>query len=481
MMVASADFKRADAKEIEKAKGDWKWKTINVPWDIFMKTWGSLDAKWKGGNPLRWAVPLPLQWAHNIKLWTNYAPEREFIRSYPTFRGVRHFIDGCPAVLEAFLKQNRNGELFSHSMGFDTMLGLIKKTFKESTFTNNDFIITAGEEENQVYHKALVRLLNGTKLKDSRPFMKQKSKEFLDSWSDRTSRGESINITVETRNYASQIAAYLAFDRLDKGDEAIGAAVNFVNTYIVNQSFGKLTNEHEIKLNEHLEIFKKNVNLIVNSQRPVPLFEGYDPELTVPQKQAMVFGFLFAAQEGVAILLLCMLVKLAKDLDLQHRLQTQLGQHDKDEDQTRLESIQNLFVRTIREYPPAYGISRRAKVDICLEFFLHDEFTPRKFYIYAGDFITPLLINFAKANPQEEKSYHAWTPFAEGSKQRCPGESFAQAEILEFAVELLKNFHITVPQDYQPKIIGVVTLQLEKEVLATVSKRVGKTAVEIIG
>jgi cytochrome P450 len=343
---------------------------------------------------------------------------------------------------------------------------IIRDTFKEPGFNRNDFLFTAQEDIAKMYHDMTVRFLTGPRLGECRAFIKNACKETLESWATQGKEGKSVNITQETRNFASKVITHLAFGETQQ-NKGIGEAINFINLHISKKTFGKATKADEVEYEKKLKLLKELINEILDSSAELPMFKGLDPQLNRAQKQALMFIYLFGGQETVASLLNYLLLTLGQDKDLQAKLKTEVNQKKNNEDLTLLDSIRQLFVKGIRDFTPAYGITSQAKEDICLKFTVDGR--KYKYIFFKGEKISAMTINHADAQPKQPDDYSAWKPFAEGPR-RCPGEKLAKIEILEFIVQALKGYVIDVPSDYKAVKRGAITLQLVDDVLAKVVK-----------
>lgn len=472
MSVIEAKFRPATPDESAYAKGGTAWRLVNNPWNMSCKILGTFDLWRKKGDIINAQVPLPLQLARNIKWLCGYAPEYGFMRTYPTFRGTWNLIDSEIKVLEAFFAENRDSEVFSHGAAFFAMFEIVKKVFPESTFSPEDFMFTCSAEKNQQYHRLLHRLISGNPIKENMEFIRRQVKETLQEWSDRSLAEGKINITLESRIFAYQIISKMVFG-MTKRNEEIANAVNFINRFVVKQVLSTLTEEDQVGFVVATKTVNEVVNEVLNSDHQIPLFEesGEKP-LSVEQKKAMIFAIFVASQETVGASLTYILRKIAMERGMQNVLRSGIKEARRtDENAARIQEVQALFTRCMKEFPPAHGISRIVKVDTCLEFKLNGVDTTYKHIFYAGERVTGFLWSFAK-NASPFDSINAWKPFGHGP-HHCPGENLARTEIMELITEALGGYDISAGNwnnDENP-ISGYVTLQFRDDVWLNFTKR----------
>ena len=472
MGVIEAKFRPATPDEAAYAKGGMAWNVVNIPWNFSCKILGTFDLWRKSGNIINIQVPLPLQVARNIKWLCGYAPEHAFIRTYPTFRGTWNLIDSEMKVLEAFFAENRDSEIFNHGAAFFAMFEISKKVFPESKCSPEDFMFTCSAEKNQQYHHLIHKLISGNHIKENLEFIRRRVKDTLQEWSDRSQIEGKINITLETRIFASQIISQMVFG-MTKRNEEVANAVNFINRYIVKQVLTKVSEEEKNTFGFALKTFNEAVNEVLNSDHIIPLFEeSAENPLTVEQKKAMIFAIFFAGQETVGASLTYILRKVAMEQGMQSVIRSGIKEATTSfQDATKIKEVQALFTRCMKEFPPAHGVSRIVKVDTCLEFKLRGVETTYKHIFYAGERITGFMWSFAKgASPFE--TINAWKPFGHGP-HRCPGENLARTEIMELITEALEHYTISAGSwnAEENPISGYVTLQFRDDVWLHFTRR----------
>ncbi len=462
MTVTEARFRPATAEEVAYARGNFAWKSVNSPWNFSMKILGTYNL-WKHSfNIVETSIPKPLQVAHNIKWYCGLAPEMAFMRCLPTFKGTWNIIDSEIKVMEAFFEHNRDSAIFAHGAAFFAMLDLIKQAFPETQFTNEDFMFTCSAEKNQKYHRLIQRLVSGNLLRNNSEFIKKRVKETLADWARRTKTEKEVNVSVESKIFASEIISQLVFG-MTKRNEQVAQAVNFINKLIVKQVLGKLTKEDYIQLGKSLMAFNIAVNDVLNSGQPVPLFEEAEEPLTIAEKKAMVFAIFFAGQETVGALLTHMLKKISRLKNDQLKIKS--------------DEIQQIFVQAIKEFTPAHGVSRILKVDTCLDFKTvgkNGEEILHKHIFYAGERVTVMMMDFAQ-KAKVDDGLKAWKPFGAGA-HLCPGESLARMEFCELISEVIKNYYVYPgPHDVAHNSpAGYVTLQYKHDVWLCFDERYGE-------
>lgn len=476
--VTEARFRPATPEEVNHAKGGIGWRCLNTPWNYFVKTWATvglvyqIKVKKKDINPYEWKESLPLRVAHYVKWGCGLAPETEFLETVTNFKGTWHLLNSQEAVFKAFFSQNRKSEVFSGSQAFHALLSLIAKTFPETTFDPEDFMFTSTPEKNGRLHRLVQRFVSGIHVHNNLEFIRKEAHETLQRWANACNDGSRINITKECRVFASKIISKLVFGMTDNNAE-VADAVSFINAYILRRELKRTLPDDEDNLMKALAAFKDAVNKVLDAYK-APLFETKDDDerLSLAEKQAMAFSIFFAGQETVASLMTYIFHVLGTNHEYQWSLIGKVAdaRNNMTLDLSKQTFMQDLFARGIREFPPAYGVSRMTEVDTCLEFKLEgDDETTHKHIFYAGERITAMMSNFAKVNSQMDRSLY-WLPFGFGP-HRCPGEQLAKTEILEFLAIALEHYYFSSnSSDPNPKQ-GLVTLQLRDDVILSVTNR----------
>ncbi len=456
MHVESATLRAATPEEVAQAKGNLAWRTVTYPWRLMNKTLGILQIFLHGANSLKWTTPLPLAAAHAVSRYMGWAPERLFMSDFPTLKGDFHLINKEKAVFQAVLYHHRNGGLFVHQRSFELILGFIKKAFPETEFTNEDSILTCSPENTKLYRRCIMELLRGERVQK---VVQDEVEKTLPHWAKLCEGGAYMNATKQSQLFASHVITRLLFGK-EYGDDALAEAVNFINYYVVAQFTKSATEEDNAKFPDALKEFSQSIHEVLDSGEGIPLFQ--DKELTEAQMKAMIFVIFFAGQETVAALLAYILWELGKNPEKQENLTT--------------DKVHNVFIHGIHDFPPAHGISRLLKKDVCLEYQLEGEDETRKIIMYKGDWVGVKIIRAAESIPLPEESeenlrYSEWLPFGYGP-HRCPGEKLAVKEIKEILQRLVSDYVVkTKDPEEEVEKVGLVTLKLSKDIYVNITPK----------
>ena len=470
MSVTEARFRAATVDEVSYAQGGICWKIVTTPWQLFMKTWGTASLLWKGPNSYAWDTPLPLKLLHNFQWYFGLNVERGFIHDLPTFLFNNwHFIDGEEKVFDAFFKEHRDGEIFANSRSFKAIHEILVKTFPESNISFEDFILTCSPAKSKTYHDLLVKMLNGEKLRQSLSIVQDEIKLTLARWCRMSEAGEWINATQELRIFTSNVITRVLLGQ-KYGNPNLTDAINFLNNYLVKYFVKKNTVEDDKALTKALNLFNKAVQEVLINLLNVPIFnESTKKEpLSIKQMQAMIFIIFFAGQETTAALMTYTIWKLSIDSKQQQTFHNQIQENFKSsqEHSDHIKKIQSLFTSSIREFPPAFGLSRSLKVDACLEYKLRGETSSRKMVMCKGETITARMIKASESQSTQDQNFF----FFGGGPHHCPGEQMAKMEFNEFFLSLLADYKITARYKHEIEKIGRVTLQLNEDVFIRIEK-----------
>jgi cytochrome P450 len=189
---------------------------------------------------------------------------------------------------------------------------------------------------------------------------------------------------------------------------------------------------------------------VLEANEDIPLFAGSN--MTLPQKQAMLFLTLFAAQDNTATLLTAMVAHLNNlDLDQRRDLIQAAEQHVRQSNRTPFQYpqiIKKYLEDVLKLYPPVPLVARGAKEDLCIDFKLEGDDQQYTKFIPKGSNIAARMIDVGDRF------------FGEQGPHTCPGKDLAKVEVLEFFVQLLGNYYTGMPvnQDYhiETQITGVL-------------------------
>jgi cytochrome P450 len=428
---------------------------FSAPWKLINKTWGTCNFIRSGANSLLWDTPVPLKIAH----WWTQKPHHNFLIELTSFVFLglpEGFMITDEKVSAAFFAIHRNGgdQIFSPNRSLARIYDMVKQTFPETEFDLEDTIFTCTEENSQLYRKMFSVSTHGDQVKTA---IQEEVKAAVERWTKVCSGGNYINITSETRRLASNIITRaLLGQKVD--NTKLCDAVNYINVYIYKEMIRSATAEDKEAYNEALKVFREETNKILDSS-DIPLLGN--KVLTLAQQQALVFVTFFAGQETVASLINNTLYDIGRDPEKAKRLET--------------DTEKDLFVRSIHDFTPAYGVGRKLKNDVCLEYTLEGEDEPRKVILFKDLFLGARVYSMAEATilpdegplPQDLN----WMPFGAGAHV-CPGKGLAESEFKALFAELKNGYKITLKPDMEEPIrVGLVTMQLNKDVYINIKKK----------
>jgi cytochrome P450 len=475
MRVVEAKFREAKPYEIEEDKGkSYLWHALRNLCDLTMKVWGTCEIAYQGPNPISWRTPLPLAVTHAIKLYLGYAPERSFMREFPSFIRHWHFIEAEPKVFEAFFKEHRNGELFELTESLKMAREMVSKAFPDTKFTNDDFIFSCAPEKSAFFRNLFHTVFDKVHIGKFIPMLQEEAKTCLERWTEFCRvHSKPLNASFETRRFASEIICRLILGQ--KPDNRLPISVHYINSYITKRLTRNTTQDDERVFKNAMILFHKCV-LEILEEKNVPLFEAKEEKkMTQEQKIGMVFATFFAGQETVASLLVYILRKLALNPELFQTLQKDYDERKKLSIESTTEhskKIQDLFFQSLCEFPAAYGVGRILKKPVCLKYKLEGESDSRKMIMYEGESIKAMMYKAAeKIQITDPSSAVQRLNLFGGGPHHCPGRKFAEAEVIAFVTELVANYQLQIHEVHPPKKISHVTLQYDQEIFITVTRR----------
>ncbi len=510
MIVQEAYFRLATRQETVKAKGDCLEQRLSSIWQGINYIQGTIDLLWKGADLLAWDTPPTLKAAHWITKQLGWAPHHDLFKETMNYRYENYKLIPMhthqitnEVVMKAFFKEHRNDEIFTPNKSFKKLFEIVKKTFPETQFTEEDLILTCGKDSTKFYHKLFADPMKGDWMKEI--INKEVQLAFKD-WTARCANNRYINITEETRVLASRIISRVLFGQ-KQDDIRLCNSLNFISNFSVKEMTGKATAEDRIKFGKALNDLRIATGIIICSRHPIPLFgekletpppqrkedpdiviETFPPEelehfkeasknigdaesdiyrqrkdngiLSHAKMQAMIFTALFAGQETTAVLM--------------GHIMAQLGINPEQVERLNQDSIMNIFTRSIHDFTPAFAVGRVARDNIVLEYKLEGENKFRNVFFPKDDILAGRIITIAEKTilPEEGKlpPYSKWKPFG-GGLHRCPGENLAVNEVSALIEELKKGYKITMHPDVgELKKLGRITLQYDQDIIVHIEK-----------
>lgn len=457
--VTRASFRLATTEEVQQAQGGIAWKCIQCPTNLLYKIMGTAEICWKGPNILAWNTPYPQQWIGRVTHWLGFNEEINFMDKLFSFMGDRYLLHD-KVTIKALFEHHRNSEMFINSNSFRTFLNILKETFPEEEFPDESFLLTCSPAQTAIYRGLLHNLLNLSSIKNFQNQIKNTAHTFLTEWEN---QAESINVTHQTRLFASSIITQLMFGN-DESSETLAEAINFTNIYIIKLLTHQLTQNEKDQFKEYMTQFKTAIENVLNRQETIPLFEN--STLTLSEKKAMIFGVFFAGQETTASLLNYMIWQLAKNPDKQTNLYSILTSDNEEEAEL---ALHNFFSESIKEFTPAYGVSRKVNKAVCLEYELQDKPGVFKTIFYPNQLIIARIASLAQ-NSEKDSHPHNWFSFGDGP-HACPGKYLAKKEIITFLSVLIADYEVTTTQMGEIPKEGLVTLQLAEDIYINLQRR----------
>lgn len=452
-IVAEACFRKATPEEVEEAKGSLLYRVVTYPFkaplDFTYRIFGTLSMYLGGTDVLSWKQPFIQTFIEKAFRLAGYDKHTLFMQTLYSFKGKRRFLLDPVVVKELFKHHRKEEGLFRDTRTMEEIFNILEEVFPKEKFDKNSMMFTCAPEHTKRYRDLLEPFLKQEAINDFIPEIQETASEFIEEWA----KNELIDVSLETRQYASRIITSLMFNN-GTVSAVISESVNYINNYIVKSIMG-VTEEEKALYQKSLKDFRKAVTIILKQDK-IPLFEGQ--EISESEKKAMIFILFFAGQETTSSLLTYILFQLALDQKLQNTLYSSLRSVNDERFENlknRSRKINSFFLEMLRKFPPVYGTGRRCDNEVCLVYKLRDEDIQRKTIIREDDILVPLMIKLAE-NPE-------WRcfPFGDGVNA-CPGRALAFYEVSELILKLIEGYTIHTNQnENEVKISAKVTLQFD--------------------
>jgi len=466
--VVSAIFRTATPEEIQQAKGGWLYRfSTTIPrglWNLVNKTCVTFNM-WHNAFDLRCLETTYMQKIYDTISWWNGHRESAFIHTYDSLIGSIYVIEKESEVFKAFFKHHRVHGIFETSNSMSKIYQILQATFPEDNFSRDDFILTCNSVNTKKYRTLLFHsALKQSSLDAFAGTMQETIKKTVHNWyQDQNKKG--IEINTATHLYASDIFMQLMFGESFASKE-LSNAMGFINRYIIKSILGTPSAEENDAYVAMLKTLREIIEITL--ERDLPLFKS--GELNLLQKKAMIFALFFAGQETTAALLSYILWQLAINEEKQEKIFDSLSNPYDLKAYGQSHCIQNIFTQCIREFPPAHGVGRQLKEDVCLEYQLEGEEVTRKRVFFKGDRLNVSIMKFCNhLSLDDDSSYDGAFVFGKGPHE-CPGKKLALLEITQMVHYIVTNYKISCSQQ-KIDSNALVTLSLVEPIYIKFERR----------
>ena len=318
-----------------------------------------------------------------------------------------------PVLNAAILKPHRKDQFSGGSDAYQVALNLLRVIFPNTTFTENDFLLTCEPEFSKALHKSIIKALDGKKIDQ---IIHLEAEKLIERWK----LNPSFDLPTEMRRFSAAILTQVFFDTRE-GHEDLEKAVSFMNDYLLKKSLGMLAIGDEEKFQTACATFRNLTNAILSkSDSPFP------GNLTEAQKQGQCLLIFFAGMETTSFALNHNFASLALDPEEQDRLRVAIEKTD-----SRDEEVDAFVKSKLAEIPPVDGLSRKMTEDGIYTFKAMD-FTTYTKHIRKGEKILTKL---------NSKSI-----FGKGANG-CIGQALAMKELKQSIQLILPHFKLSTTEE----------------------------------
>lgn len=235
--IASANFVRATRQESQAFRGAWRWK-LSLPLRLACKISGTaqliihqMDAqKWNGNSLDIFVEGLSNRNSHKLG----------FIKTIDTFPlGKFNFIENQSAFFKAFFSLHRNGDIFCPSIPGESFIELVRKTFPNDHFEENDVLATCTPEHSSQYRAPLIRTLSSAAILQFNDQIAAIAAQTVDTWNE-SQESIGLDMRLATPFFTARIFSEILLNS-NIAYKELAEAVHFINTYVVKKFTMSLT------------------------------------------------------------------------------------------------------------------------------------------------------------------------------------------------------------------------------------------------
>lgn len=457
MTITEATFRLATQEEKNRAKGSFLVNTLKAPFYYGNMVWTTINTIRNAHNTLLWDSPLVQKVYDAFMNRIGLKPEYPYIRERFTLMGTNYNLYDAE-MIKKFYEIHRNGAdgLFAPNKSMTTMGAMLMQWFPGLTL--EDFILTCAENQTKILHGLLQRKLSRNAIKQSFPKIKEKCEEVLN---EMAKSDQPINFNETARQYNSEVFGQTLFDDPEVAVK-IGKLIIDFKSYLVRVFMKRTTKEDALFAERMANEVRESTEKLLDESKELPLFAGSN--LTLAQKQAMIFITLFAAQDNTSTLLAAMVGHFAKLSEVElGELGGAAAKHLLKKDRTPFEypqEITDYMNKVLKLLPPVALVARGVKNALCIDFKIEGDNQTYTKFIPQGAFIAARMIEVGERF------------FGEKGPHTCPGKDLANVETLEFITQLLAHYDVIHHGSRDYHLEYQVTSNLKPDVMITIKEPV---------
>jgi cytochrome P450 len=450
MTITEATFRLATQAESSRAKGSFLLNTLKAPFYYGNMVWTTINTVRNAHNTLLWDSPLVQKVYDTFMNRIGLKPEYPYIRERFSLLGTNYNLYD-PELIKKFYEIHRNGAdgLFAPNKSMTIMGQMLMKWFPGLTL--EDFIGTCADDQTRLLHGLLQRKLNRGSINEKFHVIQEKCQEIL---IDIARADSPVNFNEAARLYNAEVFGQTLFDDPEVGLK-IGKLIVEFKSYLIRVFMKRMTKDDAQFAERMAAEVQECTKKLLEEVTDLPLFAGSN--LTLAQKQAMIFITLFAAQDNTTTLLSAMVGHLAKVSDDEiAELEKAAVQHLLKEDRTPFnypQEITEYLNAILKLYPPVPLVARGVKNDLCIDFKIEGDNQTHTKFIPKGAFVAARMIDIGDRF------------FGERGPHTCPGKDLAKVETLEFFTQLLAHYNFSHHGSTDYHLESQVTSNLTPDVM----------------
>jgi cytochrome P450 len=394
-----------------------------------------------------------------------------------------------PGLMKAILKHPRkdpeNG-FFDDQETKKAWLLMVRDIFPQDGVQEDDLIMTCLKEHHAKYRQPIMQFIGPNSMKKHGNALKAVAEMTLDEY---VGDLQTINGTELTFTYTTSIISSLLLGHPGpfSAYRDISIALNCLNRGVIKKNWHQSFSKEEKESYEHaLETMRHAIDLAMANTEETQFgsfVKTLQEKLNPLQTKVSLFVMYFAGSETSAALLNYLLWQLGRHPEYQEAIYREVAEGDLLEVAESSQTLQRIFVESIRLFSAAVIIPRRTAADLVCRgkdqqgnVVFEKSFKKNEVLAPSPSFAGRDPLRFEDPEKFQPERFSEipkvldWIPFGDGP-HTCPGQWLAKSEIAIFTTLLIRRFRFSSFPVQEPKQQAYMTIKLAEETSLHLTKR----------